>query len=279
MLLRQGDSGVEVKGLQRGLNRLGSLLLVDGSFGPGTRDAVADGRVALGRPGPPEADDAFQQELAALPDPFPPLTAAGVTFIARAEVSSPAQYRLKYRNPIWPGGASGITIGIGYDLRFVDRARLEADWGDRLPSEKIDLLCGVLGKCGSADLLVPVRGLEVGLLDAVTVFLRRLLPQYLDTTRSIYPQVDDLTAPRRTALVSLVYNRGARLTDSSSKKKDRREMREIRKLLKTGDLDAVPEQLESMTRLWDPAKQPGLLKRRRDEASLWRSGFAALELE
>ena len=279
MLLKQGDSGVEVKGLQRGLNRLGSLLLVDGSFGPGTRDAVADGRVALGHPGPPEADDAFQQELAALPDPFPPLTASGVTFIARAEVSSPAQYRLKYRNPIWPGGASGITIGIGYDLRFVDRARLAADWGDRLSAETIEQLGGCLGKLGSADLLGPVRGLEVGLLDAVTVFLQRLLPQYLDSTRSIYPQVDDLAAARRTALVSLVYNRGARLTDSSFKKNDRREMRKIQSLLKAGDFDAVAEQFDSMTRLWDSAKQPGLIKRRQDEASLWRDGFAALVLE
>jgi GH24 family phage-related lysozyme (muramidase) len=90
--------------------------------------------------------------------------------------------------------------------------------------------------------------------------------------------VDDLTPPRRTALVSLVYNRGTRLSDSNANPQDRREMREIRRLLKTGDLDAVAEQLESMARLWDPAKQPGLIKRRRDEASLWRSGFTAVQL-
>ncbi len=97
MLLKMGDSGDAVRELQRGLNRLGSILLVDGGFGPGTRDAVIDGRAALKQPGPPEADDAFQQAVAAVPDPFPPLTAAGVTFIARAEVSSPAQYRSNTR--------------------------------------------------------------------------------------------------------------------------------------------------------------------------------------
>ncbi len=93
MLLKQGDSGEGVRSLQRGLNKLGCILLIDGSFGPGTRDAVIDGRVAVRKPGPPEADDALQQALAALPDPFPPLTPAGVTFIARAEVSGPREYR------------------------------------------------------------------------------------------------------------------------------------------------------------------------------------------
>ena len=33
MLLRAGSSGDEVKGLQRGLNKLGSMLLIDGRFG------------------------------------------------------------------------------------------------------------------------------------------------------------------------------------------------------------------------------------------------------
>ena len=36
MLLTVGDSGDAVKALQRGLNKLGSILLVDGGFGPAT---------------------------------------------------------------------------------------------------------------------------------------------------------------------------------------------------------------------------------------------------
>ncbi len=144
MLLKMNDSGDEVRELQRGLNKLGSIILVDGAFGPGTRDAVIDGRVALKQPGPPEADDALQQALAALPDPFPPLTPSGVTFIARAEVSSPRAYKTKYKNPIWPGGQSGVTIGIGYDLRFSDRSRFAADWGDHLAADTIERLSDVL---------------------------------------------------------------------------------------------------------------------------------------
>src|SRR5262249_54167620 len=149
MLLKQGDSGVGVTALQRGLNKLGSILLVDGDFGPSTRDAVVDARVALRRPGPPDADDAFQEAVAGLPDPFPPLTAAGVPFIAIEEVSGPREYRRRYKNPVWPSADSGITIGIGYDLQFADSDQFHADWGDRLPPTAMTALAEVLGKPGS----------------------------------------------------------------------------------------------------------------------------------
>jgi len=279
ILLKLGDSGDGVRFLQRGLNKLGSILLVDGRFGPGTRDAVIDGRTSLRQPGPPEADDALQQALAALPDPFPPLTAAGVTFIARAEVSGPREYRSKYRNPVWPSAASGITIGIGYDLRFTDSDRLNADWGSHLPNEVIARLAKVTGERGSHDLLERVRDVEVPLLAAVSVFLRRTLPRTLEQTRSIYPQVDDLEPARRAALVSVIYNRGTRLKDSDPARRDRREMRTIRKLLAAARFDEVADQIDAMSRLWDPARLPGLVQRRHAEAKLWRSGFAALQLD
>jgi hypothetical protein len=278
MLLRKGDSGEDVKSLQRGLNKLGSILLVDGDFGPATRDAVVDGRVVLQRPGPPEADDALQHAISEVPDPFPPLTAAGVTFIARAEVSGPRNYRLKFKNPVWPSRKSGITIGIGYDLSSVSRDQLRADWADHLLPDAIIQLDEVLGKPGSADRLGRVRDIEVPLPDAVTVFLQRSLPDYLERARSIYPQIDDLTPSRRTALLSIVYNRGTRLQDSDPVREERLEMRTIRKLLAEGRFDAVADQMDAMSRLWDPGKLPGLVQRRHDEARLWRSGFVVLQL-
>ena len=53
---------------------------------------------------------------------------------------------------------------------------------------------------------------------------------------------------------------------------------EIQDLLAAGNVDAVADQFDSMARLWDPGL-PGLVKRRHDEATMWRSGFAALALE
>ena len=282
MALRFRDHGDAVKVLQRGLNRLGALLLIDGDFGPGTRDAVADARVTLNLPGPPDTvDDAFQTAVAQAVDPFPPLTAAGVTFIAREEVSSPALYRRLYRRPIWPGGESGITIGIGYDLRFVDEAGLKADWGAHLPSEMLVALAPVLGKQGSDALLARVRDVvDVPLPAAMRVMMGRSLPDYIARARGPYPQIDALSAARRAALASLVYNRGAALQDSKPLDlQNRREMREIQRLLASGQPDGVADQLDAMVRLWDPAKAAGLIARRHREATLWRAGFAALQLE
>lgn len=276
MLLRPGDAGEAVKGLQRGLNKLGSILLVDGDFGPATRDAVVDARGSLNLPGPAEADDALQQALAALPDPFPPLGTPGITFIARAEVSGPREYRRRYQNPVWPSAKSGITIGIGYDLQFFEPDQFRADWQAYLPAAAIEALCQVLGTRGSPDRLAQVRGVNIPLPAAMSVFLRRTLPRYLQKTRSIYPQIDTLPPARRTALVSLVYNRGTRLTDSEPLREERREIRTIQALLAADNQDGVAEQFESMVRLWE---EPGLIQRRRDEARLWRAGFAALQLD
>ena len=277
MVLRRGDSGPRVKALQRSLNKLGSMLLVDGDFGLGTRDAVVDAREVLNQPGLPEVDDTLQRALEALPNPCPPLGAPGITFIARAEVSGPREYRRKYTYPVWPSVSSGITIGIGYDLQFTTPAQLRADW-QRLPAAALDDLQQVLGVPGSVDRLASVRHVVVPLLEAMAVFLNRTIPRCQRLTRSIYPQLDDLPPWRQAALVSLVYNRGTRLRDRNPLQQERREMRAIRTLLASGLVDQVDDQFEEMTRLWDPNRLPGLIQRRRDEARLWRSGFEALQL-
>ncbi|MGB7621151.1 MAG: peptidoglycan-binding protein [Terriglobia bacterium] len=274
MLLKPGDKGDAVKDLQRALNKLGSLLLVDGGFGSGTEAAVADARVALGRPGPPQADDDLQNALAGLSDPSPDLTAPGVTFIGRLEVSGPAEYRQRYRHPVWPSATSGITIGIGYDLRFANEAKLRADWGAVLPADTIAPLVPVLNLVGSNELLASVADVDVPLPAAITVFLSQMMPENVGKTRAAYPQLDNLPPARRTALISLVFNRGNDLEGDR-----RREMKQIHELLDTGDLDAVADQFESMKRLWDPVKERGLIERRQQEAILWRDGFAALQLD
>ncbi|HJZ75411.1 MAG TPA: hypothetical protein VKE51_26935 [Vicinamibacterales bacterium] len=281
MILRDGDKGDSVKTLQRGLNRMGAMLLVDGDFGAGTGNAILNARQQLNRPGPPEADDDLQRVISGVPDPFPPLTASGMTFIAREEVSDATVYQRRFQTPTCPPAPSGVTIGIGYDCRFVNRVEFEGDWADLLPPASVSQLAGVLGKPGTADVLAPVAAVVVPLSAAMHVFAKRTLPKYLDLTRSIYPQVDDpaVTAAQRTALVSLVYNRGTDLFDARPDDR-RREMRAIRDLLAARRFDdSVAAQFESMTRLWDPVRAAGLIQRRRHEATLWRSGFATLQLE
>jgi GH24 family phage-related lysozyme (muramidase) len=280
MVLKTGNNGNAVKLLQRGLNKFGAMLLVDGDYGRGTEAAVADARAMLSMPGPADvAEDELQAAVAAFPDPFPPLTAAGVTFIARQEVTDATRYRTKYQTPCWPGRKSGITIGIGYDCSFVGADQLRADWGAALTPDVLAQLAGVVKKVGSTVLLQQVNAVVVPLTAAMKVFTSTTLPRYLADARRAFPQIDDLTPARRSALISLVYNRGAGLKDLNAARQDRKEMRNIRSLLAAGEIEGVAAQFELMTRLWDPAAERGVIQRRRDEATLWRNGFAALKLE
>jgi hypothetical protein len=274
MALKLGDVGELVKTLQRGLNKLGSLLLVDGEYGPGTQAAVVDACTFLKRPGPPVADDALIDTLHAFPDSSRELTAAGATFLGREEISSPMEYRRRHKCPAWPSTTSGITIGIGYDLRFASETSLNADWGDVLPEATLARLAQVIGVVGSADRLALVAGIEIPLPATMTVFLQHMVPQHAARTRIAYPSLDRLAAHQRTALVSLVFNRGSAVEGPR-----RREMKVIQKLLAAGRLAEVPAQFEAMTRLWDPAKERGPIERRRREATLWRNGFSALRLQ
>jgi GH24 family phage-related lysozyme (muramidase) len=100
-----------------------------------------------------------------------------------------------------------------------------------------------------------------------------MLPDHIKKTRTAYPTLNQLTAPRRTALISLVFNRGNGLEGPR-----RTEMNNIRDLLTAGNLDRVAEEFDAMTRLWDPQTEGGIIARRRREAILWRSGFEALQL-
>jgi GH24 family phage-related lysozyme (muramidase) len=276
MRLKLGDFGEPVRRLQRALNRVGSLLLVDGEYGPGTQAAVVEACAFVKRPIATHADDELIALLEMRPEPSAELTTPGVVFIGREEVSSPAAYRAKYRRPVWPPAPSGITIGIGYDLQFVTKAQFQADWGSVLPPATLARFEPAIGVTGSRVLLDAVRDVDIPLPSAVDVFLRRMVPTHAARTRSIYPSLDTLSPARRTALISLVFNRG---TDLSGER--RREMKQIQALLADGSaaaMDAVAGQIESMTRLWSPDSAQGLITRRRREAQLWREGFGTLRL-
>src|SRR5436305_3526792 len=49
---------------------------------------------------------------------------------------------------VWPEGESGITIGIGYDLGYVEPAQFETDWKDQLSDADFQALTAVIGLKG-----------------------------------------------------------------------------------------------------------------------------------
>ncbi len=152
----RGSAGPNVALIQDRLNRLGALLTADGQFGAGTEEAVRDARARLNLPSDqPTVDAVLWAALDALPEPSPLLPTRGVVFIAMEEIGSRRSYDQTYRRPSWPGGESGITIGIGYDLRFASLAAFQTDWQAGLSAESSAALLPWLGKRATVGRMPP----------------------------------------------------------------------------------------------------------------------------
>lgn len=194
------------------------------------------------------------------------------------EISSKTYYAQKLERPTWPGGASGVTIGIGYDLGYNTKAKITADWGNRLSPADLAALLTSAGKTGAAArAMIPgLRHVKVPLADATAVFEANTLPRYAGDTRRAYPGVEALPADAQGALLSLVFNRGSAMSGDR-----RREMRAIKALVTARDLRGIAAQIVAMKRLWNARELPGLHKRRDAEAKLVeqaRTSYPASEL-
>jgi hypothetical protein len=189
----------------------------------------------------------------------------GVDMLVAFEVSSETAYARKYQRPIWPGGESGVTIGIGYDVARQAPATIRRDWAGLLPDADIERLASVSGLAGAdaQRALARVANVVVPFAAARKVFYLRSLPVYAAKTRGAYPGVEALPADAQAGLLSLVYNRGA-----GKQGERRREMAAIAPLVVAGDLAGIAGEIRSMKRLWDPRVLPGLIDRREKEAQL-----------
>jgi len=191
--------------------------------------------------------------------------------------------------PSFPGGQSGVTIGIGYDLGYATRQSFRADWQDYLPSTWLDRLTKAIGVTGAKakDLLPSFMDIRITPHAAIVVFEKKTLPRYLNMCRAAFEGFSLLPADAQGALVSLVFNRGTRMTDKSPAIEERREMRAIHAAIAglassmfslDDTLREIAAELRSMKRLWDgslpppyDAKMGGLVRRREDEALLVES--------
>lgn len=204
----------------------------------------------------------------------PSISQAADDLIVEEEVSSEAAYRRRYAAPTWPGGGSGVTIGIGYDVGTQAPATVTADWTPHLGAVVVRRLvqcCGVLGQ--------PAQGMAVALNDVTVpwesarlVFRERTLPAVMAQVLAKVPNASELSPDSLGALVSLAYNRGASFTAQGDR------YREMRAIADAGARRAwaeVPGQIRAMRRLWAGAGLDGLLRRRDREAELFERGLAA----
>lgn len=201
------------------------------------------------------------------------ISPASFDLIVRFEVGGGRKYFEKFlARPTWPGGASGVTIGIGYDLGY--ESIFMVDWSSFLSADQLARLSRCLGKTGSRakQALSGVRDIVIAWEDALEVFNERTLPQEIRNTLKTFPGADTkLPANAFGSLVSLVFNRGTEIDDSDRRK----EMREIRSIIKSPlpqrDMcRAIAMELRRMKRLWhdNPESDGDLVDRREAEAKL-----------
>jgi len=192
-----------------------------------------------------------------------------IDFIIAEEVTSAALYNKKYTGLSWPGGDSGATIGIGYDLGYQSSQSIENDWIKEIGAYQVSILQMFAGLRGSKAKLA-IEGNKLAFAIAVpyqaafNVFVKRSLPAYGRKALSIYPGLDSLTPDAAGAIVSLVYNRG-----NSLEGERRTEMKAMVPLIAKKDYAGIAIEINQMRRLW----KNGLVARREKEAALVKASL------
>jgi len=195
------------------------------------------------------------------------LTPAAFQLILNFEVGGgETYYNRKFAKPTWPGNdASGVTIGIGYDLGQNTVEQYTNDWKSRLEKWPFSLLRSSVGMKGAdAKARLPlVATVLIPWTEALAVFRSSTIPRFYRMTAEAYPGFQSLPGDVQGALVSLIYNRGPGMDG------DRRvEMRQIGEAVARMDLPAIAVALRAMKRLWEGQGMDGLIARREAEAKL-----------
>jgi GH24 family phage-related lysozyme (muramidase) len=191
--------------------------------------------------------------------------------IVKYEVGGGSEYYTKcLERPTYPGGASGVTIGIGYDLGYNTLKQFEDDWHNLLDANDYNKLTLHIGK--KADkakaAISSLRDIRVKWAAAESVFKTSTLPRFIVETKRAFPGSDKLHPDAFGALVSLVFNRGGSVVGSS-----RQEMLNIRdaisnKIYTVNTYLYIAHQILEMKRLWIGKGLDGLLVRRNEESAL-----------
>jgi Phage lysozyme len=193
------------------------------------------------------------------------ISRTGLDQLVAHEISSKAYFNKRLKSPVWPGGGSGLTIGIGYDLGYNSRSQIEKDWQGKVSDVSLEKLKKVSGLKGekAQKALYRVKTVVLNYDVVRDVFAESTLPRYALSTRKAFPGIEDLYPDAQSALLSLVYNRGTSISGSR-----RKEMAAIKPLVQQKDYVGMANEIRNMKRLWRGKGLDGLLKRRDDEARL-----------
>lgn len=203
---------------------------------------------------------------AILPAPRPPAPVAdlipqrAVDLIIAFEVGSPEVYQAKYQRPIWPGAASGVTVGIGYDLGHTAPRVIALDWHASPHAVRLSSASGTTGPL-ARDLARRLADITIEYGYARAVFDQTSVVEHWRVARRIFggAAFDALHPNTQGALTSLVFNRGGSLAGER-----RAEMRTIRDTcVPAGDAQCIARELRAMVRVWRGTDIEGGMRRRR----------------
>jgi GH24 family phage-related lysozyme (muramidase) len=201
------------------------------------------------------------------------ISQAAFDLIVREEDGDEAYYTRHYEHFEWPQGASGPTVGIGYDCGYVTETELRQDWAGIVSDATIEAMVAACGLKGSAaQQFVRIHGASVTITwdEAQEEFSSRELPKWVARVAASLPNTDKLPPDCLGALVSLAYNRGASFSMPGPRYA---EMRAIRMHMANLDFDKIPDEFLAMRRLWP--KGGDLWNRRGHEAALFDKGLHA----
>jgi GH24 family phage-related lysozyme (muramidase) len=192
-----------------------------------------------------------------------------LNLVLEYEVGGGKDYYNKYlTHPTWPGGYSGLTLGIGIDCGYYTSDEL-GNLFSFLPAGQLNVVKNASGKVGESGKAyvrsddVKKANITVTWEQAVKLFDELTWPKFAQLAERAFPGLDQLCDNAYGALVSLVFNRGTAMQGDS-----RLEMRNIRVLVPKKDYKGIAEELRKMKRIWEGKGLDGLITRREAEAKL-----------
>ena len=186
--------------------------------------------------------------------------------IINEETGGETYYSATESHPDWPGGASGVTIGQGYDCGYATPDEIFADWSGRISADAVTALQSVAGIHGSPaqSHARELHWITVPWDAALTVFYDRDLPKWVGIVERALPNCDQLHGDQLGATTSLAFNRGASFDLPGDRYS---EMRAIKAHMAAQRFDLIPAEFLAMRRLWPEGGD--LWKRRGHEAALF----------
>lgn len=193
------------------------------------------------------------------------VTERSLNSVMEFECGGESFYNLRYSRPSWPQGASGVTVGVGYDLGYHTKSQIVRDWelvvGRRI-AELLATCAGVKGSRAKAYRDRIEKSVRISFEGAWKVFVDTTVPRFAKLTAGTFPNHHRMHPVTQAMMLSVVFNRG-----SSLKGYRRRHMVQMRNsVTDQGVINAI----DQMKVIWPrrEGNHPGIRNRRDKEIKI-----------